>query len=148
MSANHSNATQTRTYEYRPTVIEDKLLFSRLATQLAFVKKDPLGFLKQTARDLLSTRHAILALAVVAAAVMFALLPATTTPTSAQDNAIDAGPIEDMVFLDPKTNQAISVSNRAQAEAQARHRNAHRVVAAEVTTVQYPSKPANFRPHQ
>jgi TonB family protein len=103
MSANHSNATQTRTYEYRPTVIEDKLLFSRLATQLAFVKKDPLGFLKQTARDLLSTRHAILALAVVAAVVMFALLPATTTPTSAQHNATGAGPIEDMVFLDPKS---------------------------------------------
>ena len=66
MSANYSTAKHTRTYEYRPTVIEEKLLFSRLATQLALVKTDPLGFLKQTARDLLSTRHAILALAVFA----------------------------------------------------------------------------------
>lgn len=101
MSANYSTATQTRTYEYRPTVIEDKLLFSRLAVQLALVKKDPLGFLKQTARDLFTTRHVILALAVIAGAVILASLPATTIPTSAHHN-VDAGPIEDMVFLDPK----------------------------------------------
>ena len=99
MSANYSNATRTRTYEYRPTVIENKLLVSRLAMQLALVKKDPLGYLKQTARDLLSTRHAILALAVVAGAVMLASLPATTTPTSAQQNPTA---VEDMVFLDLK----------------------------------------------
>lgn len=104
MSANYSTATRTRTYEYRPTVIEDKLLFSRLATQLALVKTDPLGFLKQTARDLLSTRHAVLALAVIAGAILLALLPATTTPTSAQHNATDAGPIEDMVLLDLKND--------------------------------------------
>lgn len=103
MSANHSTATHTRTYEYRPTVIEDKLLFSRLATQLALVKKDPLGFLKQTAHDLLTTRHAILALAVIAGAVLFAALPATITPTSAQHNATATGPIEDMVLLDLKS---------------------------------------------
>ncbi|HSK64715.1 MAG TPA: energy transducer TonB [Pyrinomonadaceae bacterium] len=104
MSANYSTATRTRTYEYRPTVIEDKLLVSRLAIQLALVKNDPLGFLKQSARELLSTRHAILALAVVAAIAMFASLPSTTTPTSAQDNATaDAGPIEDMVLLDLKS---------------------------------------------
>ena len=52
MSANYSTAMRTRTYEYRPTVIEDKLLVSRLAIQLALVRNDPLGFLKQTARDL------------------------------------------------------------------------------------------------
>ena len=102
MSANYSTATRTRTYEYRPTVIEDKLLLSRLATQLALVKKDPLGFLKQTARDLFSTRHAILVVAVIAGAVLLASLPATITPTSAQHNANDAGPIEDMVLLDLK----------------------------------------------
>lgn len=106
MSANYSTATQTRSYEYRPTVIEDKLLFSRLATQLALVKKDPLGFLKQSARDLLSTRHAILALAVVAGVALFAALPATTTPTSAQQNANAAGPIEDMVLIDLKDQPA------------------------------------------
>jgi TonB family protein len=101
MSANYSTATRTRTYEYRPTVIEDKLLVSRLAIQLALVKKDPLGFFKQTARELLSTRHAILAFAVIAAIAVFALLPGTT-PTSAHHNTTDAGPIEDMVFLDLK----------------------------------------------
>src|ERR687892_727001 len=107
MSANYSTATRRRTYEYRPTVIEDKLLVSRLATQLALVKKDPLGFLKQTARDLFSTRHVILALVVVAGAMMLASLPATTTPTSAQHNAtIAAGPIEDMVLLDLKSERA------------------------------------------
>ena len=103
MSANYSTANRTRTYEYRPTVIEEELLFSRLATQLALVKTDPLGFLRQTARDLVSTRHAMLALAVVAGAIM-ASLPATITPTSAQHNAAEAGPIEDMVFLDPKSD--------------------------------------------
>jgi periplasmic protein TonB len=101
MSANHSTATRTRTYEYRLTVIEDKLLVSRLALQLALVKKDPFGFCKQTAGDLLSTRHAILAFAVIAAIAIFALLPGTT-PTSAQHHATDAGPVEDMVFLDLK----------------------------------------------
>jgi TonB family protein len=104
MSANYSTATQTRKYEYRPTVIEDKLLFSRLATQLALVKKDPLGFLKQNARDLLSTLHAILSLAVIAGAVIFTAIPSTTTPTSAQRSAATAGPIEDMVFVDLKNN--------------------------------------------
>ena len=104
MSANYSTATRTRTYEYRPTVIEDKLLVSRLATQLALVKKDPLGFLKQTARDLLSTRHAILALAVLAGAVLLALLPSTIAPTSAQQDATANGPIEDMVFMDLKSD--------------------------------------------
>lgn len=104
MSANYSNATRIRTYEYRPTVIEDKLLCSRLATQLALVKTDPLGFLQQTARELFSTRHAILALAVIAGALILASLPATTTSTAAQHNAPDAGPIEDMVFVDPKND--------------------------------------------
>src|SRR5687768_16891040 len=131
MSANNSTATRTRTYEYRPTIIEDKLLFSRLALQLALVKKDPLGYLKQTARDLLSTRHAILALAVVAGAVMLASLPATTTPTSAQHNATGAGPINDMVLLDLKGEPGSVGSNRAPAEVQARHQNARRVAAAE-----------------
>lgn len=104
MSANYSNATRIRTYEYRPTVIEDKLLFRRLAIQLALVRNDPLGFLKQTARDLFSTRHAILALAVVAGTVTLVSLPPATTPTSAQHNESDAGPIEEMVFVDLKND--------------------------------------------
>jgi protein TonB len=37
---------------------------------------------------------------------MFAALPATTTPTSAQHNATNAGPIEDMVLLDLKNEPA------------------------------------------
>ena len=34
MSANYSTATQTRTYEYRPTLIENKFLVSRLVVQI------------------------------------------------------------------------------------------------------------------
>lgn len=34
MSANYSSATQTRTYEYRPTLIEEKFLVSRLVVEI------------------------------------------------------------------------------------------------------------------
>lgn len=68
MTANHSSST--RRYEYQPTIIESRHLISRLALQIAFVKNDPAGFLRQSARDLLLTRHAMLAFVVLNALAM------------------------------------------------------------------------------
>lgn len=55
MSAPYSTARTT--YEYRPTVIESRLLINRLAIQLAFAreecKREPRAFIMRTARDLL-----------------------------------------------------------------------------------------------
>jgi TonB family protein len=55
MSAYYSTARTTN--EYRPTVIESRLLINRLAIQLAFAKeecqRDPRAFIRRTARDLL-----------------------------------------------------------------------------------------------
>lgn len=76
MSANYSIAT--RTYDYQPTIIEHRLLLSRLAIQIAFVKNefrsDPRAFARQLLHSLLSNRTAMLALAVVAGAMMLLLL--------------------------------------------------------------------------
>ena len=55
MSAYYSTARTTN--EYRPTVIESRLLINRLGIQLAFAreecKRDPRAFIMRTARDLL-----------------------------------------------------------------------------------------------
>ncbi|HEV2835267.1 MAG TPA: TonB family protein [Pyrinomonadaceae bacterium] len=96
MTANYSCA-QTRLYQ--PTIIENKLLLSRLAIQIAFVKNDPVGFFKQSLRDLMTTRNALFTLLAVAAVVLFMIETRTSRsqnlPTvSAQES------LGDMVMLD------------------------------------------------
>jgi TonB family protein len=101
MSANYSSAT--RAHAYQPTVLEHKLLLSRLAMQIAFVmdefKKDPRGFVKQSARELLHNPRIILA-AAVATAVLVVVLKSPTT-TRLDRLAIDDEQPPDVIIYEP-----------------------------------------------
>ena len=101
MSANYSRAT--RAHAYQPTVLEHKLLLSRLAMQIAFVKdefkRDPRGFLAQSARELLRNPRIILA-AAVATAVLVVVLKSPTT-TRLDRLAIDDEQPPDVVIYEP-----------------------------------------------
>ena len=101
MSANYSSAT--RTHAYQPTVLENKLLLSRLAIQIAFVKdefkRDPRGFVVQSARELLRNTRIILAAAVTTAVLVVVLKgPATTTVNRL---ALEHEPPPEVVILEP-----------------------------------------------
>lgn len=101
MSANYSSAT--RAHAYQPTVLEHKLLLSRLAMQIAFVKdefkKDPRGFVAQSARALLRNPRIILA-AAVATVVLVVVLKSPTT-TRLDRLAIDDDQSPDVVIYEP-----------------------------------------------
>ena len=75
MSAHYSTAGKN--YEYRPTIIEHRLLVNRLATQLAFltneIKNDPRRFAAFLLRDLLPTPKGILILAGATGVVLLLL---------------------------------------------------------------------------
>ena len=107
MTANYSSA---HTHVYQPTIIENKLLLSRLAIQIAFVKKDPFGFLKQVFGDLLSTRNALFALIAATAVV---LLLVQTNPSSSQElqSVAPEEPVADMVLLDVRNGPSRERSN-------------------------------------
>jgi len=100
MTANYSSAT--RTYEYQPTIIESRVLISRLALQIAFVKNDPAGFLRQTAHDLVSTRHALLAFVVTALTMLLLLLGTNGSSDETQSASTDEQAHE-VTLLDLKT---------------------------------------------
>jgi len=101
MSANYSSAT--RACAYQPTVLEHKLLLSRLAIQIAFVKnefkRDPRGFVVQSARELLRNPRIILA-AAVATAVLIVVLKSPTA-TRLDRLAIDDEQPPDVVIYEP-----------------------------------------------
>jgi len=101
MSANCSSAT--RVHAYQPTVIENKLLLSRLAIQIAFIKeefkRDPRGFAVQSARELLRNPRIILA-AAVATVVLVVVLKSPAT-TNVNQLVIGDGPWPDVVMLEP-----------------------------------------------
>ena len=82
MSANYSNATHS--YAYQPTIIEDKLLLSRLAIQIAFVKdeckRDPRGFAKRVAQEVLTNPRIILAVVVGTVVLAVVMRSATEKP--------------------------------------------------------------------
>jgi TonB family protein len=97
MSANCSTAT--RRYVYQPTLIENRLLISRLAIQIAFVKnefrRDPRGFVARSVQDVLSNRNAVLALTVIAGAVMIVLVIDRRVDGSADERVeVDQQPSE------------------------------------------------------
>lgn len=102
MNANYSNAT--RAHAYQPTVLEHKLLLSRLAMQIAFVKdefqRDPRGFVAQSARELLRNPRIILA-AAVATAVLVVVLKSPTTTTTPNQLALDDEQPPDVVIYEP-----------------------------------------------
>ena len=101
MSANYSSAT--RAHAYQPTVLENRLLLSRLAMQIAFVKdefkRDPRGFVAQSARELLRNPRIILA-AAVATVVLVVVLKSPTT-TRLDRLAIDDEQPPDVVIYEP-----------------------------------------------
>ena len=101
MSANYSSAT--RAHAYQPTVLENKLLLSRLAIQIAFVKnefkRDPRGFVMQSARELLHNPRIILAAAVATAVLVIVLKSPTTTKLDRL--AIDDESPPDVVIYEP-----------------------------------------------
>lgn len=99
MSANYSTAR--RTHEYQPTIIESRLLISRLAIQIEFVKNDPTGFATRTARDLFSAPNAVYALAAIAAVAMVVLVRTAPSRSANHSSATDET-VTDMVFLDLK----------------------------------------------
>jgi TonB family protein len=100
MSANYSNATHR--YVYQPTIIEDKLLLSRLTIQIAFVKdefkRDPRGFAKRLARELLTNPRIILA--VVVGTVVLAVVMRSTTGKSRGTAGIEAEPGPEVFVYD------------------------------------------------
>jgi len=96
MTANYSCA---QTHLYQPTIIENKLLLRRLAIQIAFVKNDPVGFLKQSLSELITTRNALLTLFAVIAVAL--LLIETTASRSRNVPTVSAqNPLADMVMVD------------------------------------------------
>jgi TonB family protein len=76
MSAYYSTAGKS--YEYRPTIIESRLLVNRLATQIAFltneIKNDPRRFATIMVRDLLPTPKGILILVGATGVVLAVML--------------------------------------------------------------------------
>jgi TonB family protein len=79
MTANYSSAT--RTYEYRPTILDNKPLLARLSIQIAFArnefKRDPGGFATQLAQDLLANKAVLLAIVFIAVALLLVIDNAT-----------------------------------------------------------------------
>ena len=75
MTANCSSAA--RTYEYQPTILDTKTLITRLAVQIEFARsefrRDPRGFVIQLARDLISNKHVVLAVIVIAVVVLLVI---------------------------------------------------------------------------
>jgi TonB family protein len=101
MSANYSTATQS--YAYQPTIIEDKVLISRLAIQIAFVrdefKRDPRGFAAQLIRDLLANPKIIVPL-VLATVVLTVVMKQSNVPLASRTGIVD-DPLADVVMLEP-----------------------------------------------
>lgn len=119
MNANHSSAKAT--YEYQPTIIENRLLIRRLAIQLAFVnnelkktwpdfKNDPMPFVLRSTRglfrrfkQLLATPNAVpaclTAVATVVCLIIFALLIEKTGQQRALTEGFAESPPE-IVMLD------------------------------------------------
>ena len=100
MSANNSNAT--RAHAYQPTVLENKLLLSRLAIQIAFFKnefkKDPRAFTTQLVRGLLGNPKVI----IVAAVTTVVLVVVLRSPTRINLNETsDDEPWPDVVLVEP-----------------------------------------------
>ena len=81
MSANYSTATQTRTYEYRPTLIENEFLVSRLVVEIAT------------------------SLIIALLAVLISHLPSHGVPNETYENQ----KFEEMVLLDLKTMDSAGV---------------------------------------
>lgn len=100
MSANYSNATHR--YTYQPTIIEQKLLLSRLAIQLAFVrdecKRDPRGFAMRLAQDLLTNPRIILAFVVGTVVLAVVMRSTIEKPHANAASADEPGP--DVVLYD------------------------------------------------
>ena len=75
MTANYSSAE--RTYEYQPTILDTKPLLTRLAVQIDFARsefrRDPRGFALQLAKDLISNKHVLLAIIVIAVVVLLVI---------------------------------------------------------------------------
>ena len=111
MNTDHSSARPS--YEYQPTIIENRVLIKRLAIQLAILSNelkrswvdftnDPAQFLAQTIRELvrrlkkfMSTPHAVpaclTAVSTVVCLVMIALLmERTTPPAQSPDGSIES----------------------------------------------------------
>ena len=75
MTANYSSAA--RTSEYQLTILDTKPLLTRLAVQLEFARsefrRDPRGFATQLAKDLISNKHVVLAIIVIAVVVLLVI---------------------------------------------------------------------------
>ena len=75
MTANYSSAA--RTSEYQLTILDTKPLLTRLAVQIEFARnefrRDPRGFATQLAKDLISNKHVVLAVIVIAVVVMLVI---------------------------------------------------------------------------
>ena len=100
MNANHSTAS--RSPQYQPTIIESGLLITRLTNQIAFVKSDPLGFARQSARDLLSTSNAMCAVAAIIIAVMMVLLNISAPGRTGDIPSVVDESMGELVMLDVK----------------------------------------------
>jgi TonB family protein len=90
-------------HAYQPTVLENKLLLTRLAIQIAFVKdelkRDPCAFATQLARGLFRNPRIILAAAVATAVLVVVMKsPARTTPNYL---ALNDEPSPEIVILEP-----------------------------------------------
>jgi TonB family protein len=101
MSANYSSAT--RAYAYQPTIIESKLLISRLAIQIAFVRdeyqRDPRGFAKQLIRGFLTNPRIILAF--VVATIVLAVVTRGPNAMRGNDIAVVDDSAAEVILLEP-----------------------------------------------
>jgi TonB family protein len=90
-------------HAYQPTVLENKLLLSRLAIQIAFVKdelkRDPRAFATQLARGLLRNPKIILAAAV--ATVVLVVVMNSPTRTTRNYLALDDQSAPEIVVFEP-----------------------------------------------
>jgi TonB family protein len=90
-------------HAYQPTVLEHKLLLSRLAIQIEFVKdelkRDPRAFATHVVRGLLRNPRIILA-AAVATAVLVVVMKSPTR-TTVNYLAVDDEPSPEVVILEP-----------------------------------------------
>jgi TonB family protein len=102
MHANHS--TERPGHEYQPTIIEHRLLLSRLASQVAFLKnefiRDPVGFAKRSGRDLLSAPNTIHAVVAIVTAVVMMLLLHQSAARSGAPRITAEEPPPEMVVID------------------------------------------------
>ena len=119
MTANCSSAA--RTHEYHLTILDTKPLLTRLAIQVEFARnefrRDPRGFAMQIAKDLISNKHVVLAIIVIAVVVL--LVIDNTNSTRGLERVIVPEPPE-VVLMDIRNGPSFVGFNEGTGQGSAR----------------------------